>query len=148
MPVIRPASIVNSIGSAHVPLEREQDVARRDDDAAVDAVVLAAGDHHAARRPVIPPARLVDEPVLGLDGVADAIGHVGPGRFVKRREVAPLSNSDATSVRRRRSSVGNSRARRSTGSMQVRMRVPALLDLRQLRGEEEEQRLDHHVGAP
>ena len=48
-----------------------------------------------------------------------------PAPFVKRSVRAAASASTAASVRRFRSSVGNIRASRSTGSMQVRIRVPA-----------------------
>ena len=48
-----------------------------------------------------------------------------PAPLVKRSVRAAASASTAASVRRFSSSVGNMRASRSTGSMQVRMRVPA-----------------------
>ena len=133
--------------SLDVAFERQKNVARRDDDTTVDPVVGAARDHHATGGPVIPPARGVDEAILLLHGVADPIGHVR-ACLVREAEDACLGEELRRDVRPPAQLGGREQAREEIDRLDAGEDArTGTLDLGQLLGEQEKQRLHHHVGA-
>jgi hypothetical protein len=113
----------------------------------LDAVVLAARQHHPARRPVVPLPRLVHVAVLRLDRIADPVGDVRAGA-VREAEIPRRRERLDGRVRAALEVLVREHPREQVDRLDAGEDASACaLDLGQLVGEEQEQRLDDHVGA-